>query len=416
MDTKIAAALNSLNLNSQQKKVINEVLDNKFKYIDANNLNIKTKNPYGGDSILNILKDDEYFGYYDIYLETTNSDDGCYYKYYIDDGYICCQLTNNTYNLTLDIDYTKFKVKCNDEAYCTEIDISSGNATFDFSNETEDIKYNSNLTINNDSINISFIKFYNNKLIFDSVFCINDEGLNYECNELINNRYYTKYECVLKENELTFTSFFDNDYFSQYPYGTSIKNDIYTNRTANTCTIISNDIAMIYMGKMFTSGNLDDLLANLISIFIHLETRVIQIAANYVECEDFKVLDENNNVISVKDSIQDIYNKINNNDNDNGNDITQSFVDREIEELIYKTAEIRSKANEYDTTGDYYRELVISEKEYNKYNYTWEDNSVHNYLHEQYNKIVVYKDILTKTINITNSNGEQEEINVLIVE
>ena len=36
MDTKIAAALNSLNLNSQQKRVINEVLDNKFKYIEPN--------------------------------------------------------------------------------------------------------------------------------------------------------------------------------------------------------------------------------------------------------------------------------------------------------------------------------------------------------------------------------------------
>ena len=33
MDTKIAAALNNLNLNSQQKKIINEVLDNKFKLI-----------------------------------------------------------------------------------------------------------------------------------------------------------------------------------------------------------------------------------------------------------------------------------------------------------------------------------------------------------------------------------------------
>ena len=36
MDTKIAAALNNLNLNSQQKKIINEVLDNKFKYIEPN--------------------------------------------------------------------------------------------------------------------------------------------------------------------------------------------------------------------------------------------------------------------------------------------------------------------------------------------------------------------------------------------
>ena len=135
---------------------------------------------------------------------------------------------------------------------------------------------------------------------------------------------------------------------------------------------------------------------------------------------DFIISDEinnsdNSNRISVKDTIQDIYNKINNIGGDNGSDIIQSFIDREIEELIYKTAEIRSKDTEY-ITGEEFKELVISEKEYNKYNYTWEDNSVHNYLYEQYNKIVVYKDILTKTINITNSNGEQEEINVLIVE
>ena len=36
MDAKIAAALNNLNLNSQQKKIINEVLDDKFKYIEPN--------------------------------------------------------------------------------------------------------------------------------------------------------------------------------------------------------------------------------------------------------------------------------------------------------------------------------------------------------------------------------------------
>ena len=83
--------------------------------------------------------------------------------------------------------------------------------------------------------------------------------------------------------------------------------------------------------------------------------------------------------------------------------------------MIYEIAETRSKANEYDEIGDTYRELVISEKEYNKYSYTY-DNIVTNNLDPEYNKIVVYKDILTKTITVTNSNGQQEEINVLIVE
>lgn len=414
MDTKIAAALNNLNLNSQQKKIINEVLDNKFKYIDANNVSIKTQNPYGGDSILNILKDDEYFGYYDIYLEIINSDGGDY-KYYIDNDNIFCELINGLYTLSLDINYSKFELNCNDEAYYTYIDISSGNATFGFSNETEDMEYNSSLTIYSDSINIYFTKFYNNKLILDYMFCINDEGLYYDYNEIINNNSYTKYECTLREDELAFTTSFSDNKFNEIPYGISIKNNKYTNRTPNTCTIITNDTAMIYMGKTFTSGNLDDLLANLLMIAINLESRVIQIAANAIECEDFKVVDENSNAISVKDSIQDIYNKINNNDNDNGNDITQSFIDREIEELIYKTAETISKANGYDTTGNDYKELVISEKEYNKYNFTY-DNTVTNELDFAYNKIVVYKDILTKTITVTNSNGEQEEINVLIVE
>src|SRR5574344_1569836 len=111
MDTKIAAALNSLNLNSQQKKVLNEVLDNKFKYIDANSLNIKTQDTY---------------------------------------------------------------------------------------------------------------------------FSIDDKGLNYNYYELINNKTFTKYKCTLKENELTFTSSFDDDPFSdKIPYGISIKNNIYTNRTPN---------------------------------------------------------------------------------------------------------------------------------------------------------------------------------------
>lgn len=292
MDTKIAAALNNLNLNSQQKRVINEVLDNKFKYIDANSLNIKTQNTY---------------------------------------------------------------------------------------------------------------------------FSVDDKGLNYNYYELINNKTFTKYKCTLKENELTFTSSFDDDFFSdKAPYGISIKNNIYTNRTPNTLTLINNDGVRIFMRKTFTSGTINDLLLRLVSIAIDFESKLIQIGANAVRCKDFKVLDENNNAISVKDSIQDIYNKINNIGGDNGSDIIQSFIDREIEELIYKTAEIRSKDTEY-MTGEEFKELVISEKEYNKYNYTME-GTVYNNLYDQYNKIVVYKDILTKTINITNSNGEQEEINVLIVE
>lgn len=316
MDTKIAAALNNLNLNSQQKKIINEVLDNKFKYIEANSLNIKTQNIY---------------------------------------------------------------------------------------------------------------------------FSIDDKGLNYNYYELINNKTFTKCKCTLKENELTFTSSFDDDCFSdKIPYGISIKNNIYTNRTPNTCTMINNNAATIFMGKRFTSGTIDDLFLSLVSISIDFESKLIQIGANAVECKDFKILDENNNAISVKDSIQDIYDEINNNipqniqnihdeitqniqdvhdeinNNYDINYITQSFIDKEIEELIYKTAEIRSKDAEY-LTGEEFKELVISEKEYNKYSYTY-DNTVYNNLHDTYNKIVVYKDILTKTINITNSNGEQEEINVLIVE
>lgn len=313
MDTKIAAALNNLNLNSQQKRVINEVLDNKFKYIDANSLNIKTQNT-------------------------------------------------------------------------------------DFS--------------------------------------IDDKGLNYNYYELINNKPFTKYKCTLKENELEFTSYFDDDtffdkapYFDKVPYGFSIKNNTYTNRTPNSFIKITNDGATIYMRKTFTHGSGNDIFMESIMININFESRVITCLANAIECEDFKLIDRfGNNAISVKDSIQDIYNKINNNipqsiqdihdeinnNNNNINYITQSFIDREIEELIYKTAEIRSKDAEY-ITGEEFKELVISEKEYNKYNYTY-DNIVYNYLYEKYNKIVVYKDILTKTINITNSNGEQEEINVLIVE
>lgn len=313
MDTKIAAALNNLNLNSQQKRVINEVLDNKFKYIDANSLNIKTQNT-------------------------------------------------------------------------------------DFS--------------------------------------IDDKGLNYNYYELINNKSFTKYKCTLKENELEFTSYFDDDtffdkapYFDKVPYGFSIKNNTYTNRTPNSFIKITNDGANIFMRKTFTHGSGNDIFMESIMININFESRVIECLANAIECEDFKLIDKfGNNAISVKDSIQDIYNKINNNipqsiqdihdeinnNNNNINYITQSFIDREIEELIYKTAEIRSKDAEY-ITGEEFKELVISEKEYNKYNYTY-DNIVYNYLYEKYNKIVVYKDILTKTINITNSNGEQEEINVLIVE
>lgn len=318
MDTKIAAALNNLNLNSQQKRVINEVLDNKFKYIDANSLNIKTQNT-------------------------------------------------------------------------------------DFS--------------------------------------IDDKGLNYNYYELINNKPFTKYKCTLKENELEFTSSFDDDPFSgKIPYGIRIKNNTYINRTPNTCTAITDINATIFMGKRFTSGTIDDLFLSLVTISIDFESKLIQIGANAVECKDFKILDENNNAISVKDSIQDIYNeinknipqsiqnvhneinnniqdvynKINNIGGDNGSDITQSFIDREIEELIYKTAEIRSKGIG-ESDGEDFKELVISEKEYNKHNYTY-DNIVYNNLRDAYSKVVVYKDILTKTINITNSNGEQEEINVLIVE
>lgn len=299
MDTKIAAALNSLNLNSQQKRVINEVLDNKFKYIDANEININN-----------------------ISYEFTLRD---YINYY-------SRSVNNNGVITFEIRYNNFIYSFIEPTSKETSDLTIGKTC------SKGLYYSGTSVSEPYQLGYNFTK---------------DQIVAFGANSSLG---------ILKGTGLTFTMTFDNDIFSiNYNH--------------------AND-------KMSINTN--------------------------IYAKDFVIEDESN-TISVKDTIQDIYDKINNNSNDDGSDITQTFIDREIEELIYKTAEIRSKDTEY-FTGEEFKELVISEKKYNKYNYTWNDNTVHNYLYEQYNKIVVYKDILTKTINITNSNGEQEEINVLIVE
>ena len=393
MDTKIAAALNNLNLNSQQKKIINEVLDNKFKYIEPNAIKFDNIQIYEERLVLEEKDYDE-----KLYSITHNYKDYYRYDYCIDlkipqyiDKVTCCGSKIEIENFSLDY--------------------AINNASFNFefkrqdSNETEyfNIIYDSLQGINSTkptfelkstttgSINSTILDF---KLNPDQLYYVTrDINTNNQIFYLDINRNAISYKSLINGLSLNISS-------SKFEY-------------LSTYNRIKFEQSKIDIHLYSTTGKTSTL-----DIKTDRDNNII-LNSHSLLSPDFIISDEinnsdNSNRISVKDTIQDIYNKINNIGGDNGSDIIQSFIDREIEELIYKTAEIRSKDTEY-FTGEGFEELVISEKEYNKYNYTY-DNTVYNNLHEQYNKIVVYKDILTKTINITNSNGEQEEINVLIVE
>ena len=395
MDTKIAAALNNLNLNSQQKKIINEVLDNKFKYIEPNVIKFDNIQIYEERLVLKEADYDE-----KLYSITHNYKDYYRHDYCIDlkipqyiDKVICCGSKIEIENFSLDY-------------------AIGSNAGFNFefkrqdSNKTEyfNIIYDSLQGINSTkptfelksttmgSINSTILDF---KLNPDQLYYVTrDINTNNQIFYLDINRNAISYKSLINGLSLNISS-------SKFEY-------------LSTYNRIKFEQSKIDIHLYSTAGK-----TSILDIKTDRDNNII-LNSHSLLSPDFIISDEinnsdNSNRISVKDTIQDIYNKINNIGGDNGSDIIQSFIDREIEELIYKTAEIRSKDTEY-ITGEEFKELVISEKEYNKYNYTWGDNSVHNYLYEQYNKIVVYKDILTKTINITNSNGEQEEINVLIVE
>lgn len=388
MDTKIAAALNNLNLNSQQKKIINEVLDNKFKYIEPN-----------------VIKFDNiqiYEEYYDekLYSITHNYKDYYRHDYCMDlkipqyiDKVVSCGSKIEIENVSLDygINFNggfKFDLKRQDSNETEHFNIiydslqgsNSIKPTFELKSSTMG---NINSTILDFKLNPDQLYYItrdantNNQIFYLDV---NRSGITY--NNSING-----FNLNIGSGTFQYSSTYNNIKFEQskidiHLYSTTGKTSILDIKTDRDNNIILNSHSLL--------------------------------------SPDFIISDEinnsnNSNRISVKDTIQDIYNKINIIGGDNGSDITQTFIDREIEDLIYETAKIRAKDTEY-ITGEDFKELVISEKEYNKYNYTWDDNTVHNYLYEQYNKIVVYKDILTKTINVTNSNGEQEEINVLIVE
>ena len=395
MDTKIAAALNNLNLNSQQKKIINEVLDNKFKYIEPNVIKFDNIQIYEERLVLEEEDYDE-----KLYSITHNYKD--YYRrdYCIDLKFpqdigkvVCCGSTIEIENFSLD--------------YAIGI-----NAGFNFEFKRQDSNETEYFTIIYDGLKSSNSTKPTFELKSTTRENINSPILDFKLN--LNQLYYATRD--IKTNNQIFYL------------------DI--NRNAISYKSLINDLSLnISSGKFEYLSTYNNIKFEQSKIDIHLysttdKTSVLDIKtdrdnniilnSHSLLSPDFIISDEindsnNSNRISVKDTIQDIYNKINNIGGDNGSDIIQSFIDREIEELIYKTAEIRSKDTKY-FTGEEFKELVISEKEYNKYNYTLNDNSVHNYLYEQYHKIVVYKDILTKTINITNSNGEQEEINVLIVE
>lgn len=388
MDTKIAAALNNLNLNSQQKKIINEVLDNKFKYIEPN-----------------VIKFDNiqiYEEYYDekLYSITHNYKDYYRYDYCIDskipqyiDKVVCCGSKIEIENFSLDYAIGtnagfnfEFQRRDNEETeyfniiYDSLQGINSTKPTFELKSSTTG------------SINSTILDFK-----------LNPNQLYYVTRDINTNNqiFYLDINC----NAISYKSLING-------LNLNISSDTF--KYSNTYNSIKFEQSKIDIHLYSTTGKI-----SILDIKTDRDNNII-LNSHSLLSPDFIISNEinnsdNSNRISVKDAIQDIYNKINNIGGDNGSDIIQSFIDREIEELIYKTAEIRAK-DFGEFKGEDFKELVISEKEYNKYNYTWNDNTVHNYLYEQYNKIVVYKDILTKTINITNSNGEQEEINVLIVE
>ena len=395
MDTKIAAALNNLNLNSQQKKIINEVLDNKFKYIEPNVIKFDNIQIYEERLVLEGRHYDE-----KLYSITHN------YKDYYRHDY-CVNLKIPQHMNKLVCCGSKIEI----ENFSLDYAIGNNNGfNFEFkrqgSNETEyfNIIYDSLKGIN--STKPTF------ELKSTTTGSINSTILDFQLNP--NQLYYVTRD-INTNNQIFYLDINRNAIsYESLINGLSLKISSGTFEYLTTYNRIKFEQSKIDIHLYSTTGKTSTL-----DIKTDRDNNII-LNSHSLLSPDFIISDEinnsdNSNRISVKDTIQDIYNKINNIGGDIGSDIIQSFIDREIEELIYKTAEIRSKDTEY-FTGEEFKELVISEKEYNKYNYTWEDNSVHNYLYEQYNKIVVYKDILTKTINITNSNGEQEEINVLIVE
>lgn len=395
MDTKIAAALNNLNLNSQQKKIINEVLDNKFKYIEPNVIKFDNIQIY--EECL-VLEEKDYDN--KLYSITHN-----YKDYYRHDYCIDLKIPQ----------YIDKVIHCGSKIEIENLSLNYGIAfpggfNFEFkrqdSNETEyfNIIYDS-LQSNNSTTPTFELKSTTmgniNSTILD--FKLNPDQLYYVTRDINTNNQI--FYLDINRNAIFYKNLIN---------GLSLNITSDTFEYSSTYNHIKFEQSKIDIHLYSTTGK-----RSILDIKTDRDNNII-LNSHSLLSPDFIISDEinnsnNSNRISVKDTIQDIYNKINNIGGDNGSDIIQSFIDREIEELIYKTAEIRSK-DFGELKGEEFEELVISEKEYNKYNYTWSDNTVHNYLYEQYNKIVVYKDILTKTINITNSNGVQEEINVLIVE
>ena len=435
MDTKIAAALNSINLNSQQKKVLNEVLDNKFKYINANSINVEWENSLNEKfKISHNYYDENYPG---ILFKGDYNDNLSQFELYFN-------YPNGFNIISENICYEDENKEVITEKYITNITSYPADKYFEFISLQNNIEYDNNINLKDTGICIS---------ISTQEFINQNTGINLSNSTFELTDKYITYETSYKNNNIreTIDFYIGNEFRSKYTnlnekkeYNLTIKYDYIQMTTKTNTSLIANSPALginykgitfsdqsIIAGSnfLFTSlnnGNNNNPYYTMLFTFLYNKDKSLligtdntgdnlSVTANIIAFDFVINKDDNTERISLKDTIQDIYDKINNSNNDNGSDITQSFIDREIEDLIYEIAETRSKANEYDEIGDTYRELVISEKEYNKYSYTY-DNVVTNNLDYEYNKIVVYKDILTKTITVTNSNGQQEEINVLIVE
>lgn len=435
MDTKIAAALNSINLNSQQKKVLNEVLDNKFKYINANSINVEWENSLNEKfKISHNYYDENYPG---ILFKGDYNDNLSQFELYFN-------YPNGFNIISENICYEDENKEVITEKHITNITSYPADKYFEFISLQNNIEYNNNINLKDTGIYIS---------ISTQEFINQNTGINLSNSTFELTDKYITYETSYKNNNIreTIDFYIGNEFRSKYTnlnekkeYNLTIKYDYIQMTTKTNTSLIANSPALginykgitfsdqsIIAGSnfLFTSlnnGNNNNPYYTMLFTFLYNKDKSLligtdntgdnlSVTANIIAFDFVINKDDNTERISLKDTIQDIYDKINNSNNDNGSDITQSFIDREIEDLIYEIAETRSKANEYDEIGDTYRELVISEKEYNKYSYTY-DNIVTNNLDPEYNKIVVYKDILTKTITVTNSNGQQEEINVLIVE
>lgn len=434
MDTKIAAALNSINLNSQQKKVLNEVLDNKFKYINANSINVEWENSLNEKfKISHNYYDENYPG---ILFKGDYNDNLSQFELYFN-------YPNGFNIISENICYEDENKEVITEKHITNITSYPADKYFEFISLQNNIEYNNNINLKDTGIYIS---------ISTQEFINQNTGINLSNSTFELTDKYITYETSYKNNNIreTIDFYIGNEFRSKYTnlnekkeYNLTIKYDYIQMTTKTNTSLIANTLPLDinYKGIIFSdqsiiagsnflftslnNGNNNNPHYTMMFTFLYNEDKTLIIGtditgdnllvtANIIAFDFVINKDGITGGISLKDTIQDIYDKINNS-NDNGSDITQSFIDREIEDLIYEIAETRSKANEYDEIGDTYRELVISEKEYNKYSYTY-DNIVTNNLDPEYNKIVVYKDILTKTITVTNSNGQQEEINVLIVE